>query len=135
MNENDANPNLGDLETVWNSVASHLSHQPSMQRAEVCYPLLCALLAITKSAGLPKGRNVEWGSRQDPSFHHARIGQLFDRDYVWVVTRTMVSFKNLALWAVNNVLAYKVYPGYWGTERKLSLFYRLMVCSISQQTR
>jgi hypothetical protein len=113
MNENDTNPNLGDLETVWNSVASHPPYQSPIQVAEA---YLHALLAALKNAGFPKGRNVEWGSLQDPSFHHARIGQLFDRDYVWVVTQTMVSFENLALWAVHNVLTYKVYPGFWGRK-------------------
>jgi len=61
---------------------------------------------------LLKGQNEEWGSLRLP-FFHARIGKLFDRDYVWVVTQTMVSFDQLALWAVRTAL-YKVYPGFWG---------------------
>jgi hypothetical protein len=112
MNENDTNPNLGDLETVWNSPASHPSYQQSIQ---VVKDYLRAVFATIKNAGFPKGWNEEWGSLRIPSFH-ARIGQLFDRDYVWVVTQTMVSFENLALWAVHNVLTYKVYPGFWGRK-------------------
>jgi hypothetical protein len=83
------NPNLGDLEMIWNSSASHLSH------------------------GILKGWNEEWGSLQLPC-SRARIGRLLDRDYVWAVTQTMVSFENLALWAVLTVCSYKVYPGFWG---------------------
>lgn len=63
--------------------------------------------------GLFKGRDREWGSLGIPDFH-ARVGKLFDRDYVWVVTQTMVSFDKLALWALHNVLTYRVYPGFWG---------------------
>jgi len=64
---------------------------------------------------LLKGQNEQWGSLRLP-FFHARIGKLFDRDYVWVVTQTMVSFENLALWALRTALplSYKVYPGFWG---------------------
>jgi hypothetical protein len=115
MNENEKTPNLGNLETVWNSTASHPSYRRQIQ---ITISMDTWLLVFD---GFPKGRNVEWGSLQDPSFHHARIGQLFDRDYVWVVTQTMVSFEKLALWAVHNVLTYKVYPGFWG--RKLGLLH------------
>jgi hypothetical protein len=63
--------------------------------------------------GLPKGWNEEWGSLQLPC-SRARIEKLLYRDYVWAVTQTMVSFENLALWAVHTVRYYKVYPGFWG---------------------
>ena len=46
----------------------------------------------------------------------ARIGKLLDRDYVWVVTQTMVSFEDLALWAMHTMCTYKVYPGFWGRK-------------------
>jgi hypothetical protein len=94
MPECSVNPNLGDLEMIWNSLASHLSQQATID-------------------GLPKGWNEEWGSLQLPC-SRARIGELLRRDYVWAVTQTMVSFENLALWAVHTVRYYKVYPGFWG---------------------
>jgi hypothetical protein len=65
--------------------------------------------------GFHKGWNEEWGNLRRPC-SHARIGKLLDRDYVWVVTQTMVSFENLALWAVHILLTYKVYPGFWGRK-------------------
>jgi len=111
MNENEKNPNLGNLETVWNSTASHPSYR---KRIQVTISSMDAWLLGFD--GFPKGRNGELVWLHDPSFHHARIGQLFDRDYVWVVTQTMVSFANLTLWAVHNMLTYKVYPGYWGRK-------------------
>jgi hypothetical protein len=126
MNGNDINPNLGDLETIWNSSASHLSHE---QAAQVRALLFSADNYIDSDFSPPecgeflKGWNKEWGSLGIPSFH-ARIGQLFDRDYVWVVTQTMVSFEKLTLWAVHNVLTYKVYPGFWG--RILGLLHELI---------
>ena len=100
MNENDRNSNLGDFKIIWNSLASHLRLQ-SDEHFEIEF------------SGLLKGWNKGWGSLRVP-FYHARIGKLFDRDYVWVVTRTMVSYKNLALWVMHQVHAYKVYPGFWG---------------------
>jgi hypothetical protein len=98
MLECSVNPNLGDLEMICNSLASHLSHH-TIQQATI--------------DGLLKGWNEEWGSLQLPC-SRARIGKLLDRDYVWAVTQTMVSFENLALWAVHTVRYYKVYPGFWG---------------------
>jgi len=98
MLECSVNPNLGDLEMIWNSLASHLSHYTTQQAT---------------IDGLLKGWNEEWGSLQLPC-SRARIGKLLDRDYVWAVTQTMVSFGNLALWAVHTLRYYKVYPGFWG---------------------
>jgi hypothetical protein len=142
--ENDTNPNLGGLETIWNSSASHppSHHQVNKDRyysqgaaGELYATYAGATLLVEADVflahhGFLKGRNEEWEILQDPSFPHARIGQLFDRDYVWVVTQTMVSFKNLALWAVHNVFTYKVYPGFWG--RKLGLPYQWIFSGISQ---
>lgn len=76
-------------------------------------------ITLSRKDRLLKGRNEEWGNLRLP-FFHARIGKLFDRDYVWVVTQTMVSFENLALWTVHSVLTNKVYPGFWG--RRLLTF-------------
>jgi hypothetical protein len=116
MNNNDINSNLGGFETIWNSWASH----PSYQQTQVAWDFpakstddLAMVSFLLTIDGLFKGRDREWGSLGIPVFH-ARIGKLFDRDYVWAVAQTMVSFENLALWAVHNVLTYKVYPGFWG---------------------
>jgi hypothetical protein len=113
MNENDTNPNPGDLETVWSSLASHPSLQ---QQIRVFRCIRYTRIFFVDNNGFLKGWDEEWEHLQDPSFHHARIGQLYDRDYFWAVTQTMVSFENLASWAVHNVLTYKVYPGFWGRK-------------------
>lgn len=76
-------PSTGDFAIIWNSSASH--------------PLLL------NTRGLLKGRSREWGNRKVP-FYHADTSKLFDRDYVWFVTQTMVSI-NWTLWA-----SYKVFP-------------------------
>jgi hypothetical protein len=62
---------------------------------------------------LRKGWNKECGNLRLRR-SRSRMGKLLDRDYVWVVTQTMVSFENWALWVVHTVLTYKVYPGFWG---------------------
>jgi hypothetical protein len=115
MNDNDINSNLGDVETIWNSWASYSSYEQTQVVSD--FPAefkdldeVCWLLTIDEFL---KGWDKEWGSLGIPVFR-ARIGQLFDRDYVWVVTQTMVSFDILALWALHGVLTYKVYPGFWG---------------------
>ncbi|KAF8852213.1 hypothetical protein BDZ45DRAFT_116729 [Acephala macrosclerotiorum] len=95
-NETSSNP--GDFETIWNSSASHSSIEQA---------LLPPVATIYRIGEFLKGRYKEWGSLGIRPFR-AKIGQLFDRDYVWVVTQTMV------LWAMHNVVAYKVYPGFWG---------------------
>jgi hypothetical protein len=43
---------------------------------------------------------------------HAEISKLFERDYVWAVTQTMVSFNLQTLWLT---LAFRVYPEYFGS--------------------
>lgn len=62
---------------IWNSMAFNTSQQ---QNPDV----------------LLNGRNVEWGSLGICIFH-TRIDRLFDRDYVWAATQTMVSFGTLTL--------------------------------------
>ena len=118
MLECSVNPNLGDSEMIWNSSASYLLHYTT----KVCtMQHLKHLMQLAKHRRnpvysvdrLPKGWNKEWGSLQLPC-SRARIGKLLDRDYVWAVTQTMVSFGNLALWAVHTLRYYKVYPGFWG---------------------
>ena len=64
------------------------------------------------SDGFLKGWNGYWENLEFPSTR--RIGKLLDRDYVWVITQTMVIFEHLALWAAHTLLTYKVYPGFWG---------------------
>lgn len=138
------NLNLGDLEMIWNSLASYPSRYTTQPRGLV-QKLLQRLLQRKADVGfkdkrtrpkwtlddysaaidgLPKGWNEEWGSLQLPC-SRARIGKLLDRDYVWAVTQTMVSFENLALWAVHTVRSYKVYPGFWG-RRLLSFTSRVL---------
>jgi len=104
-----ANSNPGDSEIIWNSSSSN----PSRKHV---FPQDISHLRWDSDIGhngLLKARKQEWGNLRLLCFH-ARIGKLLDRDYVWVVTQTMVSFENLALWAKHSVLTYKVYPGYWG---------------------
>jgi len=124
MLECSVNPNLGDSEMIWNSSASYLSHYTTKHRLYTRkhrLQHLKQLLQLLKHRRNPvysvdrlrKGWNKEWGSLQLPC-SRARIGKLLDRDYVWAVTQTMVSFGNLALWAVHTLRYYKVYPGFWG---------------------
>jgi len=126
MLECSVNPNLGDSEMIWNSSASYLSHYTTKHRLYTRkhrLQHLKQLLQLLKHRRNPvysvdrlrKGWNKEWGSLQLPC-SRARIGKLLDRDYVWAVTQTMVSFENLALWALRTALplSYKVYPGFWG---------------------
>jgi hypothetical protein len=177
MLECSVNPNLGDLEMIWNSSASHLSHytilkhqlqllkhqrNPSARDPKMllqrrmqfssnmgCFnenleqeakffqeetKVLMQWTPVYSVDRLPKGWNKEWGSLQLPC-SRARIGKLLDRDYVWAVTQTMVSFENLALWAVHTLRYYKVYPGFWG-RRLLSFKSRaLNNTSVRRRTR
>jgi len=144
------NLNSGDSEIIWNSSASHLSHnmlvQPLVKESptdEALSSLMCSIhwtdplgefpqgftgtITFSLEDRLFKGRNVEWGNLRLP-FFRARICKLLDRDYVWVVTQTMVSFESLALWAVHTVLTYKVYPGFWGRRLVNSTSYGLQSC-------
>ncbi|PVH83842.1 hypothetical protein DL98DRAFT_652286 [Cadophora sp. DSE1049] len=83
----------GDPEMIWNSAASDISHQRQHIRAMILswYDELAPDVLLN-------GRNVEWGSLGICNFH-ARIDRLFDRDYVWAATQTMVLFGTLAFWA------------------------------------
>jgi hypothetical protein len=49
---------------------------------------------------------------------HAEISKLFERDYVWAVTQTMVSFNVQTLW-----LVFGVYPDFWGRVHPAVLQY------------
>jgi len=90
-------PKPGESEIIWNSSASH----SSCKAQNFCIGQLL------------KGWNERCGNLGFLIFH-ARVGKLLDRDYVWVMTQTMVSVEYLALWAKHAVLAYSVYPGFWG---------------------
>ena len=75
---------------IWNFTASDTSPQQQIGVTE-------ALLRQESIMDvLLNGRNVEWGSLEICHFH-ARIDQLFDRDFVWAATQTMVLFGFLAI--------------------------------------
>lgn len=132
------NPNSGEVEIIWNSSMSHPPHDiaqlsftqnGSDKRIDFTFKSQDTNGWSYRDpddgrscgcAGLLEGCNEEWGNLRLPLFH-ARISKLLDRDYVWVVTQTMVSFENLALWAVHNMLTYKVYPGFWGRVTKIAV--------------
>lgn len=124
INENNIKSNLRDSVPIWGSSASHSLHAPATQA--ICKyatdPTYKYDSAWPGCSEFLKGWdwNPEWGSLNN-QFLHAMIGKLFDRDDVSVDTQTVVSFENQALWAVHIVLAYKVYPGFWG--RVLGLLY------------
>ncbi|CZR66365.1 uncharacterized protein PAC_16266 [Phialocephala subalpina] len=140
MIANETNLGPGDPETIWNSMASHLPQGEPLFRCTSRFSFTPTQKQSRESRFLQsfcrsyrmkiryevrnepevdehgrssKGWDEEWGSFWVPIFH-SRIGQLFDRDHVWAVTQTMVSLETLALWAMHNVYAFKVYPGFWG---------------------
>jgi len=71
----DTNFDPGDPEVIWNSLTTNVT--TSYERKTI------------------RG----WGSF-GAQMLHARIDLLFDRDYVWAATQTMVSIGSLALWAI-----------------------------------
>jgi hypothetical protein len=87
------NPDPGDSKIIWSSQASH----PLCEiEGYTCY---FAPQAHTHSpqltySGFCKGCYREWGDFRFPcSF--ARIGKLSDQDFVWIMTQTMVSLREL----------------------------------------
>ncbi|PMD34907.1 hypothetical protein L207DRAFT_128744 [Hyaloscypha variabilis F] len=107
-------PRLRESERIWNYSASHpsLGIEDLHRREEIFRRVEDNNFHYD---GLLKGCNEARGNLQLPlSNYHRTAGKLLDRDYVWFVTQTMVSFENLALWAKHLVLTYKVYPGFWG---------------------
>lgn len=130
VNANVTNFDPRDPETIWNFTASHPPQRTLLPPSDAFAMRSVArsrttphdqyLLVIRRGVRplisycgeLPKGRYAKWGSFRAP-FYHARIDRLFDRDYVWAVTQTMVSFESLALWAMHNASAYKDYPDFW----------------------
>jgi len=118
----------GELNTMRKSLASHLPHEnPQYSRKTLLvfnshhvkeyYTLFLStlkkMIKILTNGRLLKGRKEEWGTARAPSCF-PRIGQLFDGEHVWVVTQTMVFIEISALLARHTMLAYKVYPGFWG---------------------
>lgn len=119
----DTNSSPGDTPIIWNFHASHpqqyndpytdysqswLPNLTEICRCTCkCYKLQsCTCLCTCNfncACGLPIGWNRKWGNRS--TLHvRARTSKLFDRDYVWFVTQTMV-FINWTLWE-----HYKVHP-------------------------
>ncbi|KFY80228.1 hypothetical protein V498_08849, partial [Pseudogymnoascus sp. VKM F-4517 (FW-2822)] len=125
-----ANPSLGDLETIWNSMATY---RPMNQ--QVKQELLCISSAVRPDLDIgrfSKGWNVEWGSVQVQSFH-ARIVTLFGRLCSSCCSKHGF-IRNLTLWAVHSVLVYKVYPSFWGRLWFYKVIYDSRDASIESPT-
>jgi hypothetical protein len=113
-------PDPGDSKIIWNSSASDSSYLYKF--GDMTWFCLNNFdIPEPNSDELLNGWNEEWGNLRLP-FFHARIGKLLGRDYVWVVTQTMVSYEQLALWAVYTALTYKVYPGFWGRSLRYKVY-------------
>jgi hypothetical protein len=109
------NPSLGNLETIWNSMAAYrpMNEQVEQEllyinREEITVPVIGRFL---------KGWNIEWGSVQVQS-SHARTGTLFGRLCLCCCSNHGL-IRNLALWAAHSVLRYKAYPSFWGVYYKV----------------
>ncbi|CAG8952512.1 hypothetical protein HYFRA_00009615 [Hymenoscyphus fraxineus] len=95
-------PSFGDTAIIWNSLAFHqdLTRFASFDDYKSYHT---GLSIMTQSCELSNGCNEGWGNRNVLSCR-AETSKLFDRNYVWFVTQTMVSIK-WTLWT-----PYKVYP-------------------------